>query len=62
MPNINALRPVVHERKIYQNFPYWAPYSALKGASPFISSPEPRAQVSYSDHAPSVVCRPSVRP
>jgi len=29
MPNINAFRPVVHEKnilKIYQNFPYFAPY------------------------------------
>jgi len=32
MPNINAFRPVVREKKIYQNFPYFAPY----WASPFI--------------------------
>jgi len=36
MLNINLFRPVVHEKKIYQNFPYFAPYWAPKGTSPFI--------------------------
>jgi len=34
MPNINAFRPVIHGTTIYQNFPYFAPYWAQKGASP----------------------------
>jgi len=41
MLHINAFRPVVHEKKIFedlQNFPYMyvAPYWAPKGTSPFI--------------------------
>jgi len=39
MPNINAFRAVVHEKKIFENltsFPYFALYLAQKGASPFI--------------------------
>jgi len=39
MLNINAFQLVVHEKNIsniYQNFPYFAPYWAPKGASPFI--------------------------
>jgi len=38
MPNIDAFWPVVHE-KIYQNFPYFAPYWATKG-SPYLNKSE----------------------
>jgi len=34
MLNINAFRLVVHEKKIYQNFPYFAPYLGPKRGQP----------------------------
>jgi len=34
MPNINAFRPEVYEKKIYQKFLYFAPYWAKKGQDP----------------------------
>jgi len=40
MSNINAFRPVVHEKvfKIYQNFPDCTPFSAAKGSAPLIEN------------------------